>query len=49
MAALIETNGIKAQAMIVASPTLGARDWDEITKSKLYDPEFTHRFRKAAR
>ncbi len=40
--------GITAQAMIVASPTLGARDWPELKKSKLYDPSFTHRFRKAS-
>lgn len=38
--------GITAQAMIVVSPTLGARHWPELTKSKLYDPQFTHRFRK---
>jgi len=38
---------IAAQAMIVASPTLGARDWQELKKSKLYDASFTHRFRKA--
>ncbi|MCC7515719.1 MAG: hypothetical protein IT470_00095, partial [Pseudomonadales bacterium] len=39
--------GITAQAMIVISPTLGARTWPELKKSKLYDPGFTHRFRKA--
>lgn len=38
---------INSQAMIVASPTLGARDWTEISHSKLYDASFTHRFRKA--
>jgi precorrin-4/cobalt-precorrin-4 C11-methyltransferase len=38
---------IASQAMIVASPTLGAADWPELTRSKLYDPTFTHRFRKA--
>lgn len=41
--------GITAQAMIVASPTLGARHWPELKKSKLYDPTFTHRFRKASK
>ncbi|HSC75016.1 MAG TPA: precorrin-4 C(11)-methyltransferase [Pseudomonadales bacterium] len=41
--------GITAQAMIVASPTLGARHWPELKKSKLYDAAFTHRFRKAAK
>ncbi len=41
--------GITAQAMIVASPTLGARHWSELKKSKLYDPAFTHRFRKASK
>lgn len=39
--------GIVSQAMIVASPTLGAATWDTLAKSKLYDPAFTHRFRKA--
>lgn len=38
--------GVTAQAMIVVSPTLGARHWPELKKSKLYDPTFTHRFRK---
>jgi precorrin-4/cobalt-precorrin-4 C11-methyltransferase len=38
---------INAQAMIIASPALGARQWTEIKKSKLYDAEFSHRFRKA--
>lgn len=37
-----------SQAMIVASPTLGAGDWPDLIRSKLYDPSFTHRFRKAA-
>ena len=38
---------VGAQAMIIASPTLGARHWEDIARSKLYDPAFTHRFRKA--
>jgi len=38
---------INSQAMIIASPTLGAREWKTLTKSKLYDADFTHRFRKA--
>ena len=38
---------IASQAMIVASPTLGAADWESLVRSKLYDPAFTHRFRKA--
>ena len=38
---------IGSQAMIVASPTLGAADWESLVRSKLYDPTFTHRFRKA--
>lgn len=38
---------INSQAMIIASPTLGARQWPELKKSKLYDANFTHRFRKA--
>jgi len=39
---------IGSQAMIVASPTLGAADWEDLARSKLYDPTFTHRFRKAS-
>jgi precorrin-4/cobalt-precorrin-4 C11-methyltransferase len=39
---------IGSQAMIIASPTLGAADWPDLTRSKLYDPNFSHRFRKAA-
>lgn len=39
--------GIVSQAMVIASPTLGARQWPELTRSRLYDPSFTHRFRKA--
>ncbi|MCF6202193.1 MAG: precorrin-4 C(11)-methyltransferase [Methylococcaceae bacterium] len=38
---------INSQAMIIASPTLGAQHWPEISHSKLYDANFTHRFRKA--
>nr|VFK53691.1 MAG: precorrin-4/cobalt-precorrin-4 C11-methyltransferase [Candidatus Kentron sp. TUN]VFK54085.1 MAG: precorrin-4/cobalt-precorrin-4 C11-methyltransferase [Candidatus Kentron sp. TUN]VFK55280.1 MAG: precorrin-4/cobalt-precorrin-4 C11-methyltransferase [Candidatus Kentron sp. TUN] len=39
------TEGIKSQAMIIASPTLGARQWTELKYSKLYDAAFLHRFR----
>lgn len=39
--------GIVSQAMIVASPTLGSHQWATLARSKLYDPAFTHRFRKA--
>lgn len=39
---------IAAQAMIIASPTLGAADWPELARSKLYDPSFSHRFRRAS-
>ncbi|NOQ36222.1 MAG: precorrin-4 C(11)-methyltransferase [Methylococcaceae bacterium] len=39
---------INSQAMIIASPTLGARNWTELKKSKLYDAGFTHRFRKSS-
>lgn len=38
---------IVSQAMVIASPTLGARYWPELSKSKLYDASFTHRFRRA--
>ncbi len=38
--------GINSQAMIIASPALGARDWTDLKKSKLYDAGFSHRFRK---
>lgn len=37
---------IASQAMIIASPALGARHWHEIKHSKLYDASFSHRFRK---
>lgn len=40
---------IASQAMIIASPTLGARHWPEIRRSKLYDASFSHRFRKAVK
>lgn len=38
---------ITSQAMIIVSPALGARQWPELKKSKLYDDSFSHRFRKA--
>lgn len=38
---------VGAQAMIIASPALGAADWPDLIRSKLYDPGFSHRFRKA--
>lgn len=41
------TAKISSQAIIIASPTLGARQWDNLTTSKLYDASFTHRFRRA--
>lgn len=41
--------GINSQAMIIVSPALGARQWQEIKKSKLYDAQFSHRFRKASK
>lgn len=40
--------GIVSQAMIVASPALGALHWPDLAHSRLYDPAFTHRFRKAS-
>jgi precorrin-4/cobalt-precorrin-4 C11-methyltransferase len=36
------------QALIIASPALGAADWPTLARSKLYDPDFSHRFRRAA-
>lgn len=39
--------GITSQAMIVVSPTLGARHWPTLVKSKLYDAGFSHRFRRS--
>nr|VFJ60074.1 MAG: precorrin-4 C11-methyltransferase [Candidatus Kentron sp. DK] len=36
---------IGSQAMIIASPALGARSWPVLKKSKLYDAAFSHRFR----
>ena len=46
--ALCREAKIVSQAMIVASPTLGARQWPTLAKSKLYDARFTHRFRRAS-
>lgn len=46
--ALCREAGIVSQAMIIASPTLGARQWSTLAKSKLYDASFTHRFRRAS-
>ncbi len=40
---------IVSQAMIILSPALGAREWLDAPRSKLYDPTFTHRFRRATR
>lgn len=37
---------INSQSMIIVSPALGARDWKELKKSKLYDETFTHRYRR---
>ncbi len=45
--ALCREAKIVSQAMIIASPTLGARHWKTLAKSKLYDASFTHRFRRA--
>lgn len=39
---------VVSQSMVIASPTLGARHWPTLTKSRLYDPSFTHRFRRAS-
>jgi precorrin-4/cobalt-precorrin-4 C11-methyltransferase len=39
---------IASQAMIIASPALGARHWPGIARSRLYDPAFGHRFRKVS-
>jgi precorrin-4/cobalt-precorrin-4 C11-methyltransferase len=39
---------IASQAMIIASPALGARERDGVARSRLYDPAFGHRYRRAA-
>jgi precorrin-4/cobalt-precorrin-4 C11-methyltransferase len=39
---------IHDQAMVIVSPTLGARYWPVLQRSRLYDPSFTHRFRRAS-
>lgn len=38
---------VRSQAMVIASPGLGARSWPNLKKTKLYDPGFTHRFRRS--
>ncbi|MDR1367896.1 MAG: precorrin-4 C(11)-methyltransferase [Candidatus Accumulibacter sp.] len=40
--------GIGRQAMIIASPTLGSAGWETLLRSKLYDPAFSHRYRRAS-
>ena len=40
--------GIRRQAMILASPALGARERDAPEVSRLYDAAFSHGFRRAA-
>lgn len=40
--------GVASQAMIIAGPTLGAAQWESLTRSKLYDPAFAHRFRRSS-
>lgn len=42
-----QAENINSQAMIIASPAIGARQWPVLKKSKLYDKHFTHRFRQA--
>ncbi|MBF0170362.1 MAG: precorrin-4 C(11)-methyltransferase [Nitrospinae bacterium] len=44
--ATLKNEKISGQAMIIVSPTLGARHWPTLATSKLYDPGFSHRFRK---
>ena len=46
---LCQAEKIGSQAMIIISPTLGAREWGTLKKSKLYDADFTHRFRKGSK
>ncbi len=43
--ATLEEEKVAGQAMILVGPTIGARNWPTLKKSKLYDPAFTHRFR----
>ncbi|WP_338035989.1 precorrin-4 C(11)-methyltransferase [Halorhodospira abdelmalekii] len=38
---------IQSQAMVIAGPTLGARQRTERAQSRLYDPSFSHAFRQA--
>lgn len=40
---------IYSQAMIIISPTLGARHWPGLKRSKLYDAAFSHRFRRSVK
>jgi len=46
---LCKAEKITSQAMIIASPALDARHWQEISHSKLYDAGFSHRYRKASK
>lgn len=47
IAARCRAAGIERQAMILVGPTLGARRWEALRPSKLYDPSFARRFRPA--
>ena len=40
---------IVTQSMIIASPTVGARQWETLVRSRLYDASFTHRFRRGVK
>jgi precorrin-4/cobalt-precorrin-4 C11-methyltransferase len=40
--------GIQSQAMIIASPALGARHWPQLPVSRLYDASFSHGHRRAS-
>ena len=42
-----ERRVLKTSTML-ALGALGAAGWESLARSKLYDPTFTHRFRKAS-
>ncbi len=48
IAAACREAGIRSQAMIIASPAMGARRRHELPRSKLYHPSFSHRFRRGS-
>lgn len=48
LAAALSENNIKSQTMILAGPALDAMNEETFRRSKLYDGDFAHKFRKSS-